>query len=120
MSKFEGRRLYLVAAVAIAIVTSACAVARYLSGVGPHDELFRVYGVVMAILTFTWLVTDLAIPAAHRPSFDHAMFVWITFPLLAAYHMYSAHRWRGILTVLGLLGLFVAPSVALALASIIS
>ena len=44
----------------------------------------------------------------------------ITFPLLAAYQMYSAHRWRGVLTVLGLLGLFVAPSVALVLASIIS
>jgi hypothetical protein len=58
-------------------------------------------------------------PAAHRPSFDHAMFVWITFPLLAAYHMYSAHRWRGLLIVLGLFGLFVAPNIALALAYIV-
>ena len=47
------------------------------------------------------------------------MFVWITFPLLAAYHMYSAHRWRGLLIVLGLFGLFVAPNIALALAYIV-
>jgi hypothetical protein len=119
MSTFPGRRLYLIAALSLAVVTSGYAVTRYLSGVSPHDELFRVYGVVMLVLIVTWLVTDPVIPAAHRPSFDHAMFVWITFPLLAAYHMYSAYRWRGLLIVLGLFGLFVAPNIALALAYIV-
>lgn len=113
------RRLYLLAAVAIASVTSAYTVARYLGGVVPHDELFGAYHLIMMIFIVTWVVSDPAIPATQRPSFDHGMFVWVTFPLLGAYHMYSAHRWRGLLQVFGLLGLYVAPSIALALANIV-
>jgi hypothetical protein len=47
------------------------------------------------------------------------MLVWATFPLLAAYQMYSAHRWRGLLKVLGLLVLLAAPNIALALAYVV-
>jgi hypothetical protein len=109
------RPLYLIAAVAIATMTSGYAVWRYLNGVVPGDGVFRLYGIVTAILVVSWLVTDPAIPSTQRPSLDHGMLVWVTFPLLAVYHMYSVHRWRGFLIVLGLLGLIAAPNIMLAL-----
>ena len=115
MTPGSNRPLYLIAAVAIATITSGYAVCRYLNGVVPGDGVFRLYGIVTAILVVSWLVTDPAIPWKQRPSFDHGMFVWVTFPLLAMYHMYSAHRWRGFLMVLGLLGLIAAPNIMLAL-----
>jgi hypothetical protein len=114
MAPAANRPLYLIVAVVIATATSGYAVYRYSNGVLPGNELLRLYGIVTAILVISWLVTDPAIPSAQRPSFDHGMFVWVTFPLLAAYHMYSAHRWRGLLIVLGLLGLIAAPSIVLA------
>jgi len=111
----SNRPLYLIAAVAIATMTSGYAACRYLNGVVPGDEVFRLYGIVTAILVVSWLVTDPAIPSKQRPSFDHGMLVWVTFPFLAVYHMYSAHRWRGFLMVLALLGLIAAPNIVLAL-----
>ena len=111
----SNRPLYLIAAVATATITSGYAVWRYTNGAVPGDGVFRLYGVVTTFLVVSWLVTDPAIPSKQRPSFDHGMLVWVTFPLLAVYHMYSAHRWSGFLTVLGLLGLIAAPSIVLAL-----
>lgn len=109
------RRWYLLAAVTIAVMTSACAAWAYFNGVAPSEELFRLYALVMGILVVSWLVTEPRIPAAQRPSFDHGMLIWVTFPFFAVYQMYSAHRWRGILIVLGLVGLFAAPGIALAI-----
>ena len=114
------RRWYLLTAATIASITSIYSVWRYLSGVVPGEEVFRLYNMVTAFLVVSWVVTDPRIPATQRPSFDHGMFVWATFPLLAAYHMYSAHRWRGLFIVLGLIGFFAAPSIALALASVVA
>ena len=115
MTTATNRPLYLIAAAALATVTSGYAVYRYLNGVVPGDGVFRLYGIVTTILVISWLVTDPAIPSTQRPSLDHGMLVWVTFPLLAVYHMYSAHRWRGFLMVLGLLGLIVAPNIVLVL-----
>jgi hypothetical protein len=111
----SNRPLYLMAAVAIAPTTSGYAVWRHLNGTVPGDGVFRLYGIVTAILVVSWLVTDPAIPSNQRPSFDHGMHVWVTFPLLAVYHMYSAHRWWGLVIVLGLLGIIAAPNIVLAL-----
>jgi hypothetical protein len=116
VSPAASRRLYLVAAVAIATMTSGYVVYRYyLNGAVPGDEVLRLNGVVTTILVIFWLLRDPAIPSTQRPSFDHGMLVWVAFPLLATYHMYSAHRWRGCLVVLGLLGLIAAPNIVLAL-----
>jgi hypothetical protein len=115
VARFTNRPLYLIAAVAIATMTSAYAVYRYLNGIAPGDGVFRLHDMVTAILLVSWLVTDPAIPSTQRPSFDHGMLVWVTFPLLAVYHMYSAHRWWGFLMVLGLLGLIAAPGIVLTL-----
>jgi hypothetical protein len=113
------RRLHLIAAAVIAAATSSYCVWRFLNGSSPGDELLRTYGIVTTLLAITWLLSDPRIPPAQKPSFDHGMFVWATFPFLAAYHMYSAHRWRGLLIVLGLLGLIAAPDIALALAYVV-
>lgn len=109
------RLLYLIAATGIATMTAGYEIYCHLSRVVVGDHVFRLYGVVTAILVVSWLTTDPKIPAAQKPSFDHGMLIWISFPLLAAYQMYLAHRWRGILIVLGLFGLFIAPDMALTL-----
>jgi hypothetical protein len=111
--------LYLVAAAVIAVMTSAFAVWRYLNGSVPSEGVFQLYSLISGILVVSWLVTDPRIPITQRPSFDHGMLVWASFPLLAAYQMYSAHRWRGFLIVLGLFGLLAAPNIALALAYVV-
>lgn len=113
------RRCYLIAATGLAAAISSYALWRYVHGAIPGDDLLRVYGIVIIILLITWLQADPRIPATQRPSFDHGMFIWMTFPLLAAWHMYAAHQWRGILMVLGLLGLIAAPNITLAVASAI-
>jgi hypothetical protein len=115
MAAATSRRLYLITAAAIAVMTTGCAAWRYLNGHFLSEETLRLYSFVTTILVVTWLVTDPKIPAVHRPSFDHGALVWATFPLLAAYHMFAAHRWRGILIVLGLLALLTAPIVTPAL-----
>jgi len=115
MATATSRRLYLIAAAVIAAMTSGCAAWRYLNGDFLSEETFRLYNFVMAILVVSWLVNDPKIPAVHRPSFDHGALVWASFPLLAAYHMFTAHRWRGILMVVGLLTLLATPYVMPAL-----
>ena len=117
MTTATNRRLYLVAAAVIAVMTSVFAVWRYLNGAMLSEEVSQLYSVISGILVISWLVTDPRIPAIQRPSFDHGMLVWATFPILAGYQMYSAHRWRGLLIVLGLLGLLAAPNIAIALAN---
>lgn len=116
MTPHTSRSLYLFAAVLVAVMTCIFALWRYGSGVFLSTEVLRRYDFVMAILVISWVVADPAIPAFQRPSFDHGMFVWATFPFLAAYHLYSTQGWRGIIIVAGLLGLFIAPETALALA----
>jgi hypothetical protein len=115
MASRTDRRLYLVAAAFIAAVTSAYAAWRYTNGVVMSDEVGSTYNLVMALLVVTWVVADPKIPPAHRPSFDHAALVWASFPFLAGYHLFAAHRWRGILIVLGLMALLAAPSLVLAI-----
>ncbi len=114
------RRLYLITAVVIAATISAYCVWRLIDRGEPSAELLRVYGIVSTLLVITWLLGEQRIPQQQRPSFDHAMLVWVTFPLLAAYHLYSARQWRGLLVMLGLLALIAAPSIALAIAYVVS
>jgi hypothetical protein len=107
------RRLCLIAVVVMSMVMSCYVAWRYLNGVVPAEHLFRLYEFLAAILAISWLVTDPDLPAIERPSFDHGFLIWVTFPFLAAYHMYRAHRWRGLLMVPGLLLLLFAPRITL-------
>jgi hypothetical protein len=112
------RRWYLIAAVMIAVMTSAYGAWRLFDGEILGTHLVRLYGIAMFILVAAWINTDPAIPFKQRPSFDHAMLIWMSFPFLAAYHMFLAHRWRGFLMVLGLTGLIIMPAVVFALVDI--
>jgi hypothetical protein len=110
--------MYLVTAAILAAMTATFAAWRYVNGAVLSDEVTRVYEIIMGILVVTWLVKDPDIPVAHKPSFDHGLFVWYSFPLLAAYHMYTAHRWRGIAMIVGLMLLFAAPRILVTLIDI--
>jgi hypothetical protein len=94
----------------------SCYVAwRIHSGVVPAEPLFRVFEALAVVLILFWLATDPALPPAERPTFDRWMLIGIVFPFLAAYQMYRAHRWAGLLMILGLLFLLAAPRITLAL-----
>lgn len=108
----------LIVAVVIAVTTSAYGAWRLQNGVIPGNHLIRLYGVVMYILVVSWIVRDPAIPFAKTPSFDHAMLVWMSFPFLAAYYLCLAHRWRGLLMVLGLVALIVMPAFVFAVVEV--
>jgi hypothetical protein len=110
MTIVTNRRLILVVAAVIAVATSTYGTWRLLNGAVPGFHFYRLYSLVMFILVVSWIVKDPAIPFSKRPSFDHAMLVWMSFPFLATYHLCLAHRWRGFLIVLGLLALMVMPA----------
>jgi|SRR5271167_1797561 len=56
MTPATGRRLYHIAAVGITTLTSGYVAYRYLNGVIPGDEVFRLCDVVTTILAISWLV----------------------------------------------------------------
>jgi hypothetical protein len=107
------RRLYVYAAVGIAIVTSIVAAIIFNAGRDISDDVLLLYKFVIGLLVVVWLTTDPDIPDDHRPSLDHGMLQWMLFPLLATYQQFKIRRWRGIGIVLGLLGLFVVPYITL-------
>ncbi len=75
MSLPTNRRLYLIAAMGMATMTAGYEIYCHLSRIVVGDHVFRLYGVVTAILVVSWLTTDPKIPPAQRPSFDHGMFI---------------------------------------------
>jgi hypothetical protein len=107
------RRLLLISALALAVVTSGYMLFCALNGLRPGERLFRLYTLIYLLLVMSWLATDPAIPSACRPSFDHAMLLWMSFPVYAGMQMFAAHRWRGLLMVLGLLALASLPGIVL-------
>jgi hypothetical protein len=107
------RRLYLSAAIGIAILTSIVTGANYLAGQETSKEFFDLYNFVMVLILIVWLMTDPDLPREQRPSFDHGMLLWAFFPFLAAYQQFTIRRWRGVGIVCGLLGLVLAPYVTL-------
>ena len=103
------RHLHVVTAALIALMTSAYTVWCCSKGAAPGESLLRLHTIVMMVLIVSWLVTDPALPTGRKPSFDYGLLMWVSFPLLAAYHMYVARGWRGILIVVGLTMLLFAP-----------
>lgn len=100
------RRLYLLAALLLPFTMCVHVV---LSGRAPDAQGFQLYQYLYLMLVAVWLMKDPALPAVHRPSFDHALLLCMTFPFLALYHQFITRRWKGIATVSGLLLLLYAP-----------
>jgi len=94
MTAASNRRLYLIAAVAIATITSGYATWRYVDGVVPGDGVFRLYGHRHGHSRRLMACDGPSDTFNSKTKFDHGMLVWLTFPFLAVYHMYSAHGWR--------------------------
>lgn len=103
------RYLHLVTAILIALTLSAYTVWCYSKGVTPGEHVFHLYSIVMMVLIVAWVISDPALPASRKPSFDYALLLWVSFPFLAAYQMHAARGWRGILVVFGLILLLFAP-----------
>jgi len=103
------RRQCLVAAIAIPIAMSVDVGLNLLGGQEPDENLLDFYALVAHVLVIAWLVSDPALPNEYRPSFDHFYLTWTLFPLLALYHQFLCHRWKGLARVLGLFILIYAP-----------
>ena len=108
------RKSYLIVAAVIAIATSGCAAYRYAGGALPSNESLQLYDLLISLLVITWLVTDPKFPTDRRPSFDHALLLWMTYPLFALYQLFTTRRWRGVAVLLGFALLYAAPTIAMA------
>ena len=93
-----------------------CAIAASLGALSSDELLMgqeaRQYHFIVGFLLVAWLTSDPLIPAAKRPSLDFGLFVWMTFPFLAAWLLISTRGWRGAGVLLGLITLMVAPQIA--------
>ena len=99
----------LIAAIVVSVATSIGVAVILYNGREPSEDLLRLYEYISLLLIIVWLIKDPTLPVDHRPSFDHFMLTWMTFPPLALYHQFVCHRWKGIARVLGVLSLFIAP-----------
>jgi hypothetical protein len=102
-------------------IIGACAVAGtvavydgvlFAQGRAPSDDFFTLYNFVMLVLFVTWLVADSAERRRYSPSFDYGWFIWMVMPVFGTYYLVSTRRWRGLLLCLGMLALFMLPSLA--------
>lgn len=77
------------------------------------DHLSRFYNLVIVMLLATWVVADTRESRRAESSFDQGWFVLVLFPLYVPYYLVSTRRWRrGVLALMGVLMLFLLPSLA--------
>ncbi len=82
------------------------------SGLEGATPAMRSSGTVTAFLVLCWILTHPGLPWRLRPTFDHGLLLWMTFPVALAHHIVAIHRWKGILIVLGVLSLIFLPEIA--------
>ncbi|MBC8027399.1 MAG: hypothetical protein H7Y89_15520 [Steroidobacteraceae bacterium] len=111
------RRFQLLTAVLYAVATSLNVFELRMSNEFLTDEGAQAYHFVVCFLLIAWLMGDPKIPAAKRPSLDFGLFLWMTFPFLAAWLLISTRGWRGSLILFGLLTLMFAPQITWVLAA---
>src|SRR5262245_16327754 len=76
------------------------------------DEIWQLHEFLFVMLIATWFVADARARARFSPSFDHGWFVLLVLPFYAPYHLIATRRWWGVAVCLGLIGLFILPSLA--------
>ena len=103
------RRFYLIAAIVLSLATSVDVLVAVQSGGLPDHDVLQCYQMILSLLVVAWLVLDPGLPRDLRPTFDHALLLMIWFPLLALYHQFASHRWKGVAVVFGLSALLILP-----------
>jgi hypothetical protein len=111
------RRFQLLTAALYAIATSVNVLMLQMSDQYLTDEGAQAYHFVVGFLLIAWLMNDPLLPREKRPSFDFGLFLWMTFPFLAAWLLVSTRGWRGALILVGLLALMFAPEIIWAIAA---
>jgi hypothetical protein len=113
------RRWYLFTAGLIAVVTSGYTAWVDAQGLMPDSSVFEIYNLIISLLIISWLVSDPQFSADKRPSFDHGMLLWMTFPVFALYQLFTTRRFRGMLILLGLFLLYAVPAIAVLITEVI-
>jgi hypothetical protein len=111
------RRFQLLTAALYAAATSMNVLVLQMNGEFLTEEGAQAYHFVVGFLLIAWLTSDPLIPSAKRPSLDFGLFLWMTFPFLAAWLLISTRGWRGSLIFLGLFTLMFAPEITWVLAA---
>jgi hypothetical protein len=111
------RRFQLLTAALYAVATSINVFVLQMSGDFLTEEGTQAYHFVVGVLLIAWLMSDPLIPSAKRPSLDFGLFLWMTFPFLAAWLLISTRGWRGSLILIGLFTLMFAPELTWAIAA---
>ena len=107
------KRFSMVGALATAVVFAAYDGWLLAHARAPDESLFRLYHLVIVMLLATWVVADAKESRRAESSFDQGWFVLVLFPLYVPYYLISTRRWRrGLLVLLGVLLLFLLPSLA--------
>jgi len=113
------QRWYLITAGLIAATTFAYTAWRDALGSMPGEPVFEIYSLLMTLLIVTWLVSDPELAEDQRPSFDHGLLLWMTFPVFALYQLFTTRRWRGVLILFALMLLYLVPSLAVLVTEIV-
>ena len=109
------RKWYLITAAIVALEATISVVSQSVQGRLLSAEAFQLYNLIISVLVGAWLVTDPKYPADKRPSFDHGLLLWMTFPFFALYQLFTTRRWRGVLILLGFILLYAVPNLAFAI-----
>jgi len=109
------RKWYLITATIVALEATIGVVSQSVQGRLLSAEAFQLYNLIISVLVGAWLVTDPQFPADKRPSFDHGLLLWITFPFFALYQLFTTRRWWGVLMLLGFVLLYAVPNLVFAI-----
>ncbi len=78
----------------------------------PGEAMFTLFHFVLTTSLATWLVADATQLRRTQPTFDHGWFILTVFFVYVPYYLISSRRWRGLAVLLGIILLFLLPSVA--------
>ena len=112
-------RLAIYAASFISVLAAVDVILGYRSGLEVATPAIRASGTVTTLLVLCWLLTHPKLPSRLRPSFDHGLLVWMTFPVGLTHHIWAIYRWKALLIVLAVLALIFLPEIALLLSLVV-
>jgi hypothetical protein len=105
----SAKAVYLVGAIAISAMYSLHDGVLFSRGLDLSDQAANRYEICLVVLLSLWILSDTRLPPKYRPTFDHGMFLWGAFPIVASHHLLKIYGWRCVLALLGIALLFFAP-----------
>jgi hypothetical protein len=106
---FPVHRIALYAACGISVLAAVDVALAQGAGLESATPAMRAAGWATMFLVLYWMLTHPRLPARLKPTFDHGLFLWASFPLAVAHHIFVLYRWRGVPILAGILALVFLP-----------